>query len=150
MGNTRAVFRIGEIAAAAGLTVDAVRYYERLGLLTPDARTVGGFRTYGDNSLDRLAFIRQAQRLGLRLREIRELVNANGGAGRQHCQRVRALIVKRLEDVGTQMTELKAFRRTLRSALQDCEAALGTDTVDECPVVRSLVDRPHARSRSRS
>lgn len=69
-----AILRIGSVAAAAGLTVDAVRHYERLGLLKPAARTDGGFRTYGRDPVQRLAFIRQAQRIGLQLREIRDLL----------------------------------------------------------------------------
>lgn len=142
--------RIGDVAAAAGLSVDAVRYYERLGLLTPEARTQGGFRAYSDRSIERLAFIKQAQRLGLRLKEIRELVHPISGAGRSHCERVRAVITQRLADVEVQMTELKTFRRTLRSALENCNEALGSEEIEECPVVRSLAPGPARTARSRS
>lgn len=146
MNRIQASLRIGDVAAATGLTVDAVRYYERVGLLAPDARTQGGFRTYSAGSLQRLAFIRQAQRLGLRLREIRELLGTRGSNGRQHCERVRGVLVKRLADVEAQMAELKAFRRTLQSALENCDAALRGAAVDECPVVRSLAPkRPGVR-----
>lgn len=141
---------IGEVAATAGLSVDAVRYYERLGLLAPEARTGGGFRTYGERCVERLAFIKQAQRLGLRLKEIRALVHPLHGAGRSHCQQVQAVIVQRLADVEVQMAELKTFRRTLRSALSECEHALRSEQVDECPVVRSLAPAPTRSRRSRS
>ena len=142
--------KIGDVAAAAGITVDAVRYYERLGLIEPDARTEGGFRTYSGDSVHRLAFIQQAQRLGLRLREIRELLGTRGVNGRQHCERVRGLLVKRLADVDAQMAELRAFRRTLRAALENCDAALGGSNVDECPVVRSLAPNRQRRTRTRA
>ena len=118
--------------------MDAVRYYERMGLLAHDARTSGGFRTYTGDVLDRLTFIRQAQALGLRLRDIRELLGGRGRQGRQHCERVRTLLVQRLADVEIQMTQLKAFRRTLRNALQNCDVALAAPTIEECPVVQSL------------
>ena len=150
MSEAHSSLRIGDVASAAGLTVDAVRYYERVGLLQPDSRTEGGFRTYSAGSLQRLAFIRQAQRLGLRLREIRELLGVRGANGRQHCERVRGLLVKRLADVDAQMAELRAFRRTLRSALENCDAALGGGAVDECPVMRSLAPKGQRRARPRS
>jgi DNA-binding transcriptional MerR regulator len=145
--NTRhSAMRIGEVAASAGLSVDAVRYYERVGLLTHDARTSGGFRTYRADVVDRLAFIRQAQTLGLRLREIRDLLGVRSVRGRQHCERVRTLLIERLADVETQMNELKAFRRTLRTALANCDAALAGSSIDECPVVQSLTPRRLNRS----
>lgn len=133
--------RIGDVATSSGLSVDAVRYYERMGLLAHDARTPGGFRTYTNDVLDRLTFIRQAQALGLRLRDIRELLGGRGRGGRQHCERVRTLLIQRLADVETQMTELKAFRQTLGRALENCDSALTAESVDECPVVRSLTPK---------
>jgi DNA-binding transcriptional MerR regulator len=141
--------RIGTIAAAARISVDAVRYYERLRLLTPDGRTEGGFRTYSRDTLERLAFIRQAQRLGLRLREIRDLLQARG-AGKQQCQRVRTLLMQRLEVIDVQMNELEAFRRTLRTAVRSCDVALRTGNVSVCPVVESLAAPATTRSTSRS
>lgn len=148
--NTRSsAMRIGEVAASSGLSVDAVRYYERVGLLAHDARTSGGFRTYRADVVDRLAFIRQAQTLGLRLREIRDLLGARGGRGRPHCERVRTLLTQRLADVETQMNELKAFRRTLRTALANCDSALAGSSIDECPVVQSLTpDRRKGNAKS--
>jgi MerR family transcriptional regulator, Zn(II)-responsive regulator of zntA len=151
MNSQQNTLRIGDVAASCGLTVDAVRYYERVGLLAHEARTSGGFRTYSANVIERLAFIRQAQRLGLRLREIRELLGVKGGAGRQHCQRVRTVLVQRLEDVEQQMKELKAFRRTLKRALENCDTALaGEAVVNECPVVRSLAPKSRQGAGARS
>src|SRR5437660_1793646 len=85
--------------------------------------------------------INQLPRLGLTLRDIRELLGPERSRGRQHCQRVRALLTNRLEEIETQMTELKAFRRTLKSALTNCDAALARQTVDECPVVQALTQK---------
>ena len=65
------VLRIGAVAAAAGLTPDAVRYYERVGLLPKAPRTGGRLRVYPRETIARLRFIRQAKGLGLELREIR-------------------------------------------------------------------------------
>src|SRR6516165_512293 len=65
---------VGQLAARAGVRADTIRYYERAGLLPEPNRTDGDHRRYGAADLDRLLFIRGAQRLGLRLAEIRELV----------------------------------------------------------------------------
>ena len=139
--NGQSALRIGDLAASSGLSVDAVRYYERMGLIKPAGRTEGGFRTYRRDATDRIAFIRQAQRLGLRLREIAELLGTPGFDGKRHCQKVRAVLLKRLEDVEKQMVEIRSFRRTLKAALENCDRALEGDGVDECPVVQSLTLR---------
>src|SRR5258706_91425 len=63
---------IGELAAEAGMSPDALRYYERRGLIAPTRRTAGGFRVYPSEVIDRLRFIKQAKQNGLTLREIHE------------------------------------------------------------------------------
>lgn len=137
--SSRNTLRIGDVASSCGLSVDAVRYYERVGLLVAEGRTAGGFRTYNADAIERLTFVKQAQCLGLRLREIRELLGVPGDRGRQHCQRVRAVLVRRLDDVKSQMKELARFQRTLKRALANCDRALASvANVEECPVVRSL------------
>ena len=66
--------RVGELAETVGLSSDTIRYHERAGLLHPPARTPAGYRAYGVEAVDRLRFIRGAQRLGLRLRDIADLL----------------------------------------------------------------------------
>jgi DNA-binding transcriptional MerR regulator len=66
--------RIGEVAAQAGVTTKAIRYYERIGLLAPPARTEAGYRRYDAGTLTRLRFVRAAQAVGLSLGEIREVI----------------------------------------------------------------------------
>ena len=74
----RTVFRIGEVASGAGVSVDTVRYYERLKLLPRARRTSGGFRVFGVESVQRVQFIKQAQELGLTLDEIKGLLATDG------------------------------------------------------------------------
>src|SRR3954454_22199301 len=64
--------RVAELASTVGLAPDTIRYYERAGLLPPPERTAAGYRSYGAGAVDRLRFIRGAQRLGLRLGDIRD------------------------------------------------------------------------------
>ena len=63
----RGGFRIGEVAARAGVSIDALRYYERLKLLPRAQRSAGGFRLFGPESIERVQFIKHAQELGLTL-----------------------------------------------------------------------------------
>ncbi|MBA3270372.1 MAG: MerR family transcriptional regulator [Acidobacteria bacterium] len=130
-------YRISEIAEKTGVTSDAIRYYERLGVLPRPARTAGGLRTYGDGLLPRVRFIQQAQAMGLTLKDVKELVANEGRSGQQRCRRVRDLLKSRLADVDARLKEMHAFRRTLRIHLQDCEHALEQEQ-PVCPVMSEL------------
>jgi len=111
-------YRIGEISARSGLTPDALRYYERLGLLPRFRRTAGGFRIYTSDVVERVRFIKQAQTIGLSLDEIRQLVRQLDCDDPEHCSAVMDLVVTRLAEVDTKLGELREFRRTLRGYLR--------------------------------
>jgi DNA-binding transcriptional MerR regulator len=98
--------RIGALANASRLTPDAIRFYERQGLLSRPARSAGGFRQYEAATLDRLRFIKQAQAHGLTLREVRDLIGSQGRPGRERCRRVRELVAQWLRDLDRQRREL--------------------------------------------
>lgn len=66
--------KIGELASAAATKVETVRYYEKIGLLPPPARTSANYRAYGNDHLARLSFIRRARDLGFTLEAVRELL----------------------------------------------------------------------------
>jgi MerR family mercuric resistance operon transcriptional regulator len=117
----RAEFRIGEVAARAGVTVDALRYYERRKLLPRANRSSGGFRLFGPESIERVQFIKHAQQLGLTLDEIKGLL-ATGGA--EECGRVRDLLSKKIEEIDARMDSMRKFRRVLARHLNECEREL--------------------------
>jgi DNA-binding transcriptional MerR regulator len=108
---------IGKVAAAAGASAQAVRYYERLRLLPPAQRTRSGYRVYSPETVDRLRFIRQAQAVGFRLDEIREILRMKY-AGRSPCDCVRGMLEQKLKDVEDRLRELAAFRQQLRKTLR--------------------------------
>lgn len=128
------VRRIGALAAASGVTVDTLRYYEREGLLPPADRTAGGFRLYTKEIAQRLRFIKQARQLGLTLREIRQLVEPDNSC----CSAMREVIAARLTDVEAKLKELSAFRRTLKHALDRCEENRAHAQDEACPVAHRL------------
>ena len=128
----RAEFRIGEVAARAGVSVDALRYYERLKLLPRANRSSGGFRLFGLESIERVQFIKHAQKLGLTLDEIRGLL-ATGGV--EECGRVRDLLSKKIEEIDARMDSMKKFRRVLARHRNECERELrqyGQNAVVRC------------------
>lgn len=138
MSEARHSQRIGSIATAVGLTPDAVRYYERLGLVQKPARTEGGFRLYPPDTVERLRFIKQAQKLGLALKEIRDLLGPANGRQPSQCRRVRGVLARHLADVEARMRELEAFRQTLDAAVEECDRALRRGETISCPVVNHL------------
>jgi DNA-binding transcriptional MerR regulator len=101
--------RITELARTVGLPTDTVRYYERVGLLPPPKRTHGGYRDYDASAVDRLQFIRGAQRLGLRLVDIGHLL-AVRDTGHCPCEPAGELLRRRLDDVDARIAQLTALR----------------------------------------
>lgn len=129
------VFTIGELASRTGLTPDALRYYERRGVMAPARRTHGGFRLYTNDAIARVQFIKQAQTHGLTLAEIRELLRLDGRRGATHCRRVQQLLERKLRDIDVRLAELRAFRRSLEDHLARCRRALAESPDADCPIV---------------
>lgn len=107
---------IGQVAKTAGVSVQAVRYYEQRGLLPAAHRSSTGYRTYGPESVERLRFIKQAQALGFSLDEIREILRLRY-EGRSPCGCVRDLLQKRLLAIENEIKQLLHFRQDLRKTL---------------------------------
>lgn len=109
--------RIGELAAATDLSTETIRYYEKAGLLPAPARTPAGYRTYGPEAIDRLHFIRGAQRLGLRLEDIRNLL-AIRDTGTCPCEPAANFLTQRLAEVDAQIRRLEALRTEMTAMLE--------------------------------
>jgi DNA-binding transcriptional MerR regulator len=101
--------RISELARAVGVAPDTIRYYERVGLLPPPSRTSSGYRTYGVAAIDRMRFIQGAQRLGLTLRDVRDLL-AVRDTGTCPCEPAEQLLRRRLDELDRELARLTALR----------------------------------------
>ena len=135
MGDSR--LTIGEAAEASGVTTKAIRVYERRGLLEPAERTPAGYRTYGPDELALLRFIRRAKAVGLRLEDIRQVIDLQR-QGTQPCADVIDLLDHRLADIDRTMKDLKALRRTLIQARDGAEqAALSGKKAVICRVIET-------------
>ena len=131
--------RIGDLASRIGVHPEAIRYYERRGLLPRPARGPNGYRLYAPEHLERVEFIKRAQSLGLSLEEIREVMELKYG-GSSPCQHVRDLLREKLNAVDRQITRLRAFRRELADSLQACERSLKHHSAsrESCPALERL------------
>ncbi len=106
------VWTIGRLAGRLDLNPRTIRYYERIGLLPQPERTGAGYRLYAETDEDRVRFIKSAQRLGLSLGEVKEVL-ALRERGQQPCRYVAAVIEQRLGEVDQRLRDLRAFKAEL-------------------------------------
>ena len=109
---------IGKLASELGISAQAVRFYERSGLLKEPSRTESGYRQYGPDDLKRLRFIRQAKELGFTLSEIGSMLRMHD-AGHAPCSEVIAIAERHLDEVEGEIRRLNRFRRQLSNALSE-------------------------------
>ncbi|MGH9714013.1 MAG: heavy metal-responsive transcriptional regulator [Candidatus Acidiferrales bacterium] len=126
--------QIGAVAKRIGLSVDAIRFYERNALLPRAPRTQGGFRQYGENEVETVAFIRRVQGLGFKLSEIRGLLELRGNR-LQPCAPVRRRLEAKLADVQGKLADLQKLEHELRLALQSCDREMRKRPA-HCPILR--------------
>ena len=110
--------RIGEVSEASGIGVEALRFYERRGLLGRPARTASGYRAYDASVLERLAFIKRAQAIGFSLDEIAEILEMRG-RGEAPCLEVREAARRKLAELDERLRELRRYRNELARTLDD-------------------------------
>lgn len=124
---------IGQLAAAVGVHLETVRYYERIGLMAPPARSAGGHRVYDRTALERLGFIRRARALGFSLADTRALLSFNDvevGC----CADVQRLANAHLAALDSKIADLVALRDTLAAGLSHCDG----NTDASCAMLDSL------------
>lgn len=129
--------QIGETAAQSGVSVDTVRYYERLKLLPPAARSSRGFRFFPAKTVERIRFIKQAQEMGFSLEEIKQLFSTGGGANQ--CQSVSELLTNKLSELEAKIEQMQNFKTVLKNHLTDCETELKAHGKQaDCPVMVTI------------
>ena len=147
-----AALTIGAVARRAGIGVETVRFYERRGLLRRPARPDTGFRTYPEETVARLRFIRQAQRLGFTLKDIGDLLALRVAPGTD-CAAVGTRAAAKLADVEGRLAELGRIRGALAKLVAACP---GSGAVATCTILGSLAEpaetaaRPTRRRNARS
>ncbi|MEK4031783.1 helix-turn-helix domain-containing protein [Methylocystis sp. IM2] len=124
---------IGKLATAAGVNLETVRYYERIGLMPKPARTNSGHRAYEEAHVRRLAFIRRARELGFGIEDIRALLALAAPAGGS-CAEVQAIAQAHLDEVRAKLADLAKLERILALTVASCSGELAP----LCPVLDML------------
>ncbi|CAN5442006.1 hypothetical protein BH18ACI2_BH18ACI2_15230 [soil metagenome] len=114
----RRMLKIGEVSKRSGIGIEALRFYEKSGLLDKPSRTYSGYRVYDSEVLERLAFIKQAQTLGFSLDEIKRVIE-DARTGQSPCDEVRDIVRRRLEELDERMREMRRYRKELAETLEE-------------------------------
>lgn len=126
----------GVLARRAGVNKETIRYYEREGLLPTPSRTDGGYRTFSDEDLKRLVFIKNAQKFGFGLQEVRELLAIADGELIDRAE-VRAIAQAKIAQVDEQIVRLTRLRHAMQNLIHRC--ARHTELTG-CPIIETLAD----------
>ena len=117
-GRGHRMLKIGEVSKQSGIGIEALRFYEKSGLLDKPSRTESGYRVYKPEILERLAFIKRAQVLGFSLAEIKRVIE-DARTGESPCDEVREIVRRRLEELDERMREMRRYRRELAETLEE-------------------------------
>jgi len=132
---------IGELSKRSGVSIETIRYYERIKMLPAPPRTASGRRVYGSRDARVLAFIRRSRELGFSLDEIRALLRL-GGPEKASCREVQEIAAHHLEDIRAKLSDLKRLERLLAKTVARCSGK----TVPDCPVL-DILDTERAGQR---
>ena len=125
---------IGKVARLAAVNIQTLRYYERIGLVKPEARRESGYRLYTEEAARRVRFIKHAQQLGFSLVEIAQLLRLRVRKT-VHCEEVRSKTEARLESVRKKIESLGKMAKVLEALIESCRSRALTDP---CPILSSL------------
>ncbi len=135
---TAALLKIGEVAAESGLSVKTIRYYEDTGLLLPTVeRSESGYRLFQPQVLNRLAFIRRSQSLGLTLQEIQQILAVHDH-GQLPCGEMRQHLELKVEAIEQQIQALETLRAELKGILSGWQDQPSSDRIAQtiCPNIQ--------------
>lgn len=122
---------IGQLAKAAAVNIETVRYYQRFGIIKEPAKPVSGYRIYPDHIIDRIRFIKRAQQLGFSLKEIAELLQLGDG----RCSDVKQRAEEKKAHIDEQINDLKNLRKTLDKLIKTCRR---DGDKSHCPIIETL------------
>ncbi len=131
---------IGIVARETGLTADAIRFYEKSGLLKRPPRSEGGFRLFRRKDVEDLKFVRRAQALGFSLDEVRDLLLLQSESAGV-CEHVRGMLESKLAGVREKIVELRRLEAGLSEGLRKCRRELhnsGSSSEENCPVLAQI------------
>ena len=132
--NGKSAFGIGDLAKGTGTKVVTVRYYEQIGLLPVPSRTAGNYRTYSNEHMRRLRFIRRCRDLGFTLDQIRDLLRLSSQKD-EECAEVDRITARHLVEIEQKISDLKRLARELRRLNKCCQ---GNGIIADCRIIEAL------------
>src|SRR3954447_9031074 len=132
--NTKERISIGDLAKSTGTKVVTVRYYEQIGLLPVPSRTTGNYRTYSNDHMSRLRFIRRCRDLGFTLDQIRDLLRLSSQKN-EECVEVDRITALHLAEIEQKIADLKRLAKELRRLNSCCQ---GNGIIAECRIIEAL------------
>ena len=122
---------ISKAAQRAGVGIETIRYYQRLGLIEEPVKPVEGYRLYPEQTIALIRFIKRAQELGFTLKEIKVLVEL----GEQNCLETRDMAGLKLQLVQSKIRDLELIEHNLKDLIQHCDARREDEA---CPIYYSI------------
>lgn len=124
---------IGEAANSSGISSKMIRHYESIGLIQPSARTASGYRTYSEQDLHTLRFIKSARSMGFSLDQVQQLLSLWQDKNRSSAI-VKTLVLQHIETLNQKIAEMSAMRDTLENLARHCHGNHRPD----CPIIAQL------------
>ena len=128
--------KIGKLASALGVSQDALRFYEKQGLINPSLRTAAGYRLYSTEDVKQVKFILSAKRVGFTLNEIRGLLALEVTKDEKSCEDVKRVVDVKLVAVNQRMRELRQIKKSLRTLAEACCG--GEESATNCTILGTL------------
>lgn len=125
--------KISDLAKSAGVNIETIRYYERLGLITEPPRTESGYRIFPSEVIQRIKFIKRSQDLGFTLAEIRSLLTLTDSEDFS-CREIQQFASQKLKEIESKIRDLQNIKNVLQDLLIKC----GETSVDGCPIIERL------------
>ncbi|MDD5410369.1 MAG: MerR family transcriptional regulator [Methylobacter sp.] len=125
------ILTIGKLAKQADVTIETIRYYQRIGLLKEPDKPDNGYRQYTDDAIARIRFIKRAQQIGFTLKEIAELLSLDGS----HCADVRKIAEQKYQQIDQQIKDLIALRNILDTLIKGCQSNF---SIEYCSLINAL------------
>lgn len=124
-------FTIGKLAKQAEVTIETIRYYQRIGLLDEPDKYRSSYRHYPSDAIARIRFIKRAQQAGFTIKEIAELLSLDG----THCAEVRKIAEQKCQQIDVQIKDLIALRQVLNNLVKGCQS---DSSKEYCSLIEAL------------
>lgn len=125
--------KTGDLAKSAGVNIETIRYYERLGLISEPSRTESGYRNFSSEVTQRIKFIKRSQELGFTLAEIRNLLVLTDNEDFT-CEEIQQYATQKVKEIDSKIHDLQNIKNVLQDLLIKC----GETSVDGCPIIERL------------